>query len=69
MFIDLNPDEFHYNSFTISVGRCGGSCNTVEDPFGTICILSKIEVDHLKVFNMIKGINELRTLVKQILCK
>ena len=33
---DLNPDEFHYYPFIISMNGCNGSCNTVEDPFGRI---------------------------------
>ena len=33
---DLNPDEYHYYPFIISLDRCGKSCNTVEDPFGRL---------------------------------
>ena len=57
-FIDLNPDERHYYSFTISMDKCNGSCNTVKDIFRSICVCNKIEDMNLKVFNMIKGINE-----------
>ena len=53
---DLNRDGFHYNSFIISLDRCDGSCSTVEDTFGTICVLNEIEEKNLKVFNMIKKI-------------
>ena len=36
--IIVNPDELHYYPFIISLGRYDGSCNTVEDRFGTtIC--------------------------------
>ena len=34
--IDFNFDEFHYYPFIISINRCDGSCNTVEDSFGRI---------------------------------
>ena len=30
-------DELHYYPFIISLDRCDGSCNTVEDPLGRIC--------------------------------
>ena len=40
------------------MNRCNESCNTVEDPFGRICVHNKIEDVNLKVFNPIKGINE-----------
>ena len=58
MLIDLNADEFRYSPFIIRINRCNGSCNTVEDTFGRIYVPNKIEDVSLKVFNMIKGINE-----------
>ena len=67
-FIDLNLDELHYYPFTISLGRCYGSCNTAEYPFGRICVPKKLEDVNMKVFNMIKGINESKTLIKYISC-
>ena len=30
--IDLNPDEFHYYPFIISLGKCNRSYNTAEAP-------------------------------------
>ena len=62
--IDLNHDEIHYYLFIISMNRCNGSCNTVDDPLGGISPPDKMEDVNLKVFNMIKGINVLRTLAK-----
>ena len=44
--IDLNLDELLYYPFIISMDRCDGSCNTVEDSYGR----SEPEI-------MIKGIN------------
>ena len=38
--IDLNPDELRNYPF-ISLDKCGRSCNTVEDPFGRICMTIK----------------------------
>ena len=61
--IDLNPDELYYYSFTNSMNRRDGSCNNIEDPFGSKCGRSIMEDLNLKVFNMIKGINESRTSV------
>ena len=50
----------------VSIHWCDGSCNTVEDLFGRICVPNEIEDLNSKVFNMIKGINESKTLVKHI---
>ena len=43
MLIDLNSDELYYCEFIISLGKYDGICETAEDQFGKICVLSKIE--------------------------
>ena len=45
---------------------CDGSCNTVEDPFDRICVPNKMEIENLKMYNMIKGINKSGELAKHI---
>ena len=52
----------------ISVNKCGGSCNTIEDPFGRICVPNKIEDVNLTAFNMFQDTNESKTLAKHISC-
>ena len=64
--IDLNPDENCCYPFIISINRCDKICNTVEDPLGKICIPNKIKEVNPNVFNTIKGINESKTLSKNI---
>ena len=60
--IDLNIDEhkqgFCYNSFMINLGRCNGSCNTLDNSSGRIYVPNEIENPNLSVFNMITKINE-----------
>ena len=68
MIIDLNLDELYYYLFTISMSKCNGICNTVDDPFGR-CVPNKIKDTNLKMFDMIKVTNESRTLAKHISCK
>lgn len=68
-FIDLNPNELHHYPFMINLGRCDGSCDTAENPFGAICVPNKLNNINLKVFNIIRGINELKTLIKLIPCE
>ena len=67
--IDGNLDGLHYYPFVISMNSCDESCNTAEDPFGRIFASNKMEDLNLKVFNMIKGINESKTLAKRISCE
>ena len=38
----------------------------VEDQFGRICVPNKVEIVTLKVVNMMKRINELKTLAKDV---
>ena len=66
---DLNFEEIQYYPFIITMSRSNVNCNTVEDPFGRICVSNKIEYVNLKVFNIVKGINESKTLAKYILCE
>ena len=48
-----------------------GSCNTLNDLFNKVCVLSETEDLNLSlsIFDMITEINEPKTLLKYILCK
>ena len=49
----------------VSIGRCfEKSSNTVNNPFGRICLPWKIENVNLKLFNIINKINVLKKLMK-----
>ena len=70
LLIDLNPNELHYYPFMISLDGFDGNCNTDKDPFVRICVPTKIEDVNFKEFNMIKGINGSKTLIKyNLLCE
>ena len=43
--------------------------NTLDDPFGIICVLTKKDDVNLKVFNMITRINKSKALTKHISCE
>ena len=70
LIILLHPkeynQEFHYYPFPIKLDRCVGSCNTLNDLSNKICVPNKTEDLNLSVFNMITGLNELKTLTKHI---
>ena len=71
--IILDPEkysqEFHYYPFPVKLDRCVGSFNTLNYLSDKVCVLNKTEDLNLSVLNMITGINELKTLTKQILCE
>ena len=69
MPIGLNIKEFLFDSFIISMKWCDESCNTIEDQFSRIYVPNKVEGVNLKVFYVIKRINELKALAKHISCE
>ena len=69
IFIDVNPVEFNYYQFMISLHKFNGNCNAVDDLYTKMSVLSETEgIINIKVFNMITKINEAKTLVKHISC-
>ena len=65
---NLNSNKLNYPPFIDSFDRCNGSCNTLDDLSSIECVLNKTEDENLNVFNTIKIINELKTLIKHISC-
>ena len=55
--INMNVDKAHHCLFIISMNRFDGSCNTIKNPFEGV---------NLKLFSMMKGINESMTLAKHV---
>ena len=53
----------------INLNRCVTSCNTLNDLSNKVHVPNKTENLYLSVFNMITGINELKTLANHISCK
>ena len=51
--IDLNPVELNYYPFMISLDKCNGSCNAVDDLSTKIRVPSETKYENVKVFNMI----------------
>ena len=54
-----------YNPFTVKLGRCAGSCNTLSDVSNEVFAKKTKDLD-LSVFNMITGINKSKTLTMHI---
>ena len=50
----------------VKLERCVGSCNTLNDLSNKVCVSKKTEDLNIHVFNMVKGINESKTLTKHI---
>ena len=50
----------------VNLDRCVQSCNTLNDLSNKVCVPNKTEYLNLNVFNLIAGVNELKTLTKHI---
>ena len=63
--INLNPAEFKYYPFMISLNKCNRSCNVLSPK---ICVLEKTKDIYVKVFNMITNKIESKTMTRHITC-
>ena len=61
--IDLNHVALNY-SFMISLDKCNGSCNSVDNSSAQKCTLNKISIN-AKVFNILTEIDAAKTLIKR----
>ena len=64
--IDLNHVGFSYCPFMIGLDKCNGRSSVVVNLSAAICVLSETEDASVKLFNIVTGINEVKTLVKHI---
>ena len=58
--------ELRYHPFAVSLDRCRGGFNIFNDLSNRLCVPDKTEDVNMNIFNMITGINELKTLIKHI---
>ena len=66
--IHLNPIELNYYPFIISLDKCNGSCNAINDLSMKISVPSKTKHVNVIVFNMITRRNKAKILVKYYSC-
>ena len=67
--LDISSNKTLFYPFTVSVNNCSESCNSTDDPYVRICVTNIVKHMNVKVFNLISGINETRSLVQHELCK
>ena len=48
------------NELVITINKCKGSCNTINDPYAKICVPDTIKNVNVKVFNLLSRTNETR---------
>ena len=55
-------------SFTVSVNKCGGSCDTIYDPYVRVYPPGKVKNMNVKLFHLVLGLNETRSLIQHESC-
>ena len=67
--IDVNKIEPVFYPYSIKVNKCGGSYNTINDPFAKLCVPDITKNINVKVFNLMARINGTRQIVWHETCK
>ena len=58
--INVNTNEPIFFPYSITINKCKGSCNTINDPYAKICVPDTIKTINVKVFNLMSRTNETR---------
>ena len=49
----------YFTHLSIKVNKCGGDCNTINDPMAKLCVPDIVKDINIKVFNMLSRIMRL----------
>ena len=47
---------------SVTINRCNGNCNNINDPYAKICVSDTVKNLNVKVFNLMSRINEIRSI-------
>ena len=47
--IDVSSNETFYWTFVVSIRKCGGACNIIDDLYAQICVSNKVKNINVKV--------------------
>ena len=58
--MNVNTNEPTFYPYSITINKCKGSCNTINDPYAKLCVPDTIKNINVKVFNLMSRTNETR---------
>ena len=69
--LDINEGggEALFYPHNVLVNKCSGSCNTLDDPMAKMCVPNIIKDVNMKVYNILKRLNETRNVLWHESCK
>ena len=69
--LDVNEgvDEALFYPYNVFVNKCNGSCYTLDDPMGKLCVPNIVNRVNMKVYNFLMRLNETRNVLWNESCK
>ena len=67
--IDINYNEPSFYPFSISVNKCSGSCNNINDPYAILCVSDVVKNMNVRVFNLMSRTNDTKHIEWHEICK
>ena len=58
--VNINSNKTRFYRFTVSVNKCGESCDTIDDPYARGCVAHKVRNVNLKVSTLMLSVNEVK---------
>ena len=56
-------------AFSITINKCGGDCNNINNLYAKLCVPGIVENINVKVFNVMQRINDTRQIIWHKSCK
>ena len=67
--INVSTNEPLFYPYSITINKCKGSCNAINDPYAKLCVLHTNKNINVKVFNLLSRTNETRHIEWHKTCK
>ena len=67
--IDINSNNPIFNPFSVTINRCSGNCNNIDDPYARICVPDTVKNLNVTVLNLMSRTNESRSIELHETCK
>ena len=67
--MNLNPNESVFYPYSISINKCSGSCNNINNLFAKMCVPDITKNINAKVFNLMSRTSESKQIIWHKTCK
>ena len=67
--VNINSNNPIFYPSSVTINRCSGNCNNINDPYARICVPDTVKYLSFKVFNLMSKINETRSIKWHETCK